>query len=146
MIAKTLKKHPLPGGFSAMVQKLVLLPREEPEIQITRAKPRGGSIQWREDHGFFAPLVKGGEALVSWYDWPERQLTGTACARVLGRVRMSGANCYRVRIPDFDLDQRWTYDHEWYWAVEGGRIYFVGKSNFEPGADHPRLMTWEDPD
>lgn len=55
-------------------------------------------------------------------------------------------DCYRVRIPDFDLDQRWTYDHEWYWAVEGSRIYFVGKSNFEPGAENPRLMTWDDSD
>ncbi len=145
MVADELKGHALPEGFSHMIAKLTRFPQREPEIRISPAEPGQGTVTYREG-AFLEPLVEGGEALLAWYDWPEKELTGTACPRVIGKERVGGMECYRVRIPDFDPERRWTYDHEWYWAVDGGKLYFVAKSNFEPGAEDFRLMTWDDPD
>ena len=146
MVADTLHQHALPDGFGAMVSRLVMFPDAEPPIEVARAEQRAGHVQFREGGGFFVPLTVGGEAIVSWYDWPERTLTATSCVRVVGKARVAGHDCLRVRMPDFDPDRRWIYDHEWYWAVRDCKVHFVAKSNFEPGADHPRLMTCEDRD
>jgi len=146
MVAGELKEHPLPKGFEGMVKRLTRFPKVEPEISVSRGRPRSGSVEFLEDGSFFVPLVEGAEALAAWYNWPERKLTGTSCVRVLGKAQVGGAECLKVRIPDFDPDRRWIYDHVWYWTVKDGKIYFVAKSNFEPSAKSPPLMTWQDAD
>ncbi|MHC4591885.1 MAG: RNA polymerase sigma factor [Planctomycetota bacterium] len=145
MVDETLKEHALPAGFTEMIKKLILFPQREPRIEVGKSEQRSGSLRFMEG-GFLEPLEEGGEAVLAWYDWPERNLTGTACPRVIGKEKVAGLECYRVRIPDFDPHRRWVYDHEWYWAVKEGKLYFVAKANFEPGAAGPRLMTWDDAD
>ena len=143
MVPKILREKALPEGFGDMIAKLVLFPKTEPEIEITGGAPRRGSVCFIEGQGFFVPLLEGSQTIVSWYDWPRRRLTQTACVKVVGRKTIGGMDCWRVRIPDFDPEKRWVYDHEWYWGMEDGRIYFVAKSNFEPRTKKPRVMTWE---
>ena len=144
MVAGTLKDKAPPEGLAEMVKKLVLFPQKEPEIRITTAKPRRGSITFRE--AFFARLKEGATAWLADYEWPRRKLTGTNCIRVTGRARVCGMNCYRVRTPEFDPERQFAHDHEWYWAVKGRKLHLVAFANFEPGCEKPRLSTWEDAD
>ena len=146
MVAKTLKEKALPEGFDEMIKKQVLFPETEPEINISRAEPRRGSITFTEGAWFFVPLKQKGQSIVAWYDWPERRLSSVGCMRVVGRTKVAGMNCFRVRMPEFDPEQRLTYDHEWYWAVKGRKTYLVALSNFEPGKAKPMLKTWNDRD
>ncbi len=144
MVAKTLKEHALPGGFPEMIKRLVLFPQKEPEIGISRAERRRGSVTFRE--AFFAPLKEGATAWLADYDWPKRKLAGTNCIRVIGKAKVGGLSCYRIRSPEFDPERQFAYDHEWYWAATGRKLYFVAFANFEPGTNKPRLRTWKDSD
>ena len=146
MVEKTLKDNPLPAGFDDMLKQLVLFPASEPRIRVSKAKARNGQVTFREGAWFFVPLQPSGQGIAAWYDWPDRKLTSVGCMRVLGRSKVDGMNCFRVRMPEFDPDGCLTYDHEWHWAIRDKKVYLVGLSNFEPGAKKRTLRKWTDPD
>ena len=146
MEKKELWKEELPADFADMIGTMALFPCVEPEVRVSKAPARRGSLKFQEGAWFFVPLREGGQVIAAWYDWPDRTLTSTCCIRVVGRARVAGMDCFRVRMPEFNADREFTYDHEWYWAVENGKTYLVALSNFEPGTRKPRLMTRRDRD
>ncbi len=146
MVEKGLKTKALPAGFAELVKRIVLFPKREPDIDISPLSPRAGKVEFREAAWFFITLEPGAEGITAWYDWPERQLASVGCARVVGRKKLAGKSCYRVRIPEFDARGAFTYDHDFFWAIQNRKVFLVGKSNFKPGDPKRRTLTMVDAD
>jgi hypothetical protein len=72
-------------------------PMLEPEVVvIARPEAKLKEILRIDAGGFFVPLQVGAEALWSFYDWPERQLTSVSCTRVVGTINYRGEECLDI--------------------------------------------------
>lgn len=125
MVEKTLKKKALPEDFA---QKLLMFPfpRHEPSVKIDDCPGERLSIRCIDAQPYFVPLVEGGKCDWTFYDWPNRRLTGVNECHVVGRVRWKNANVLRIWRRSTDLKeeekQEWgechylIEDDTWRWV------------------------------
>jgi len=88
-------------------------PEVEPDITITPRPDAALTEILRVDLGSgFVPLHVGAETVWSFYDWPERQLTGVNWTRVVGILKVGGVECLeiidRYREPPIEEAGEWT--------------------------------------
>ncbi len=133
-------------------------PDTEPEVTVTPRPDATLTEVLRTDAGgFFVPLEVGGEAMWSFYDWPERKLTNVCRTRALGTVLYRGEELLeivdQVIWPPEDAGEstRWFYrlkDETMTWVLREmrwpGRPVKISEADVTPDPLRMRVgLTWE---
>jgi len=129
-----------PAELNELLVRLQAFPKVQPEVTIAEVDSPPPDPDYLEGHWGFTPLRLGGEVVVGFYDYPERELTGVSFGRVLGETEIAGRKCFEVVEADLPVQDPTSY-HMSYWSAAEDELALLAVMKSEEN----RLMHSTDP-